>query len=75
MPYGGPRLTSSLRVGWSVAVRTDLGESEESAPAWFEIGLLDAEDWVSSWIEPGVMPAGPAGERPAALLRHEFDVS
>jgi alpha-L-rhamnosidase len=32
------------------------------------------EDWAASWIEPGTMPAGEKGERPAALLRLEFDV-
>jgi alpha-L-rhamnosidase len=74
VPWAGPRLTSSQRVGWRVAVRTDLGESPASEPGWFETGLLEAEDWTSSWIEPGRMPEGAAGERPAALLRAEFDV-
>jgi alpha-L-rhamnosidase len=74
VPYAGPPLESSQRVEWRVAVRTDLGKSPESAPCWFETGLLWAEDWQASWVEPGVMPDGPKGERPAALLRFEFDV-
>ena len=45
-----------------------------SAPAWFETGLLWTEDWQASWVEPGRMPDGAPGERPAALLRFEFDV-
>ena len=74
VPYVGPPLASSQRVEWQVQVRTDLGESEPSQPGTFETGLLWAEDWQASWIEPGEMPAGAPGERPAALLRWEFDV-
>jgi alpha-L-rhamnosidase len=59
---------------WRVTVETDLGESPQSVPAWFETGLLWPEDWQASWVEPGQMPDGPAGERPAALLRFEFAV-
>jgi len=74
LPYAGPPLASSQRVEWRVQVRTDLGQSAASQAAWFETGLLWAEDWEASWVEPGVMPEGPKGERPAALLRFEFDV-
>ncbi|WP_138736012.1 family 78 glycoside hydrolase catalytic domain [Modestobacter excelsi] len=74
LPYAGPPLASAQRVQWQVAVRTDLGESPASEACWFETGLLWAEDWQAGWIEPGTMPAGPKGERPAALLRFEFDV-
>lgn len=74
VPYAGPPLTSSQRVEWRVTVETDLGASPASESAWFETGLLWTEDWQASWVEPGQMPGGPAGERPAALLRFEFDV-
>ena len=74
VPYAGPPLASGQRVEWQVRVRTDLGESEVSQPCSFETGLLWAEDWQAAWIEPGEMPAGAPGERPAALLRYEFDV-
>jgi alpha-L-rhamnosidase len=74
LPYVGPPLASSQRVQWQVQVRTDLGESEPSQPCAFETGLLWAEDWQAAWIEPGEMPGGAPGERPAALLRCEFDV-
>ena len=66
VPYAGPPLSSSQRVEWRVQVRTDLGQSPESAPAWFEAGLLWAEDWQVSWVEPGQMPQGDVRE---ALLR------
>ena len=74
VPYAGPPLSSSQRVEWRVAVRTDLGESPASEPCWFETGLLWTEDWQASWVEPGQMPDGTAGERPAALLRFAFAI-
>jgi alpha-L-rhamnosidase len=73
VPYSGPPLASSRRVEWQVQVRTDLGESGASEPACFETGLLWTDDWRSSWVEPGTMPDGAKGHRPAALLRFEFD--
>lgn len=74
VPYDGPALTSAQRVHWQVQVVTDLGESPWSAQSWFETGLLRAEDWQASWIEPGHDPAGTPGDRPGALLRVDFDV-
>ncbi|MGY1808632.1 family 78 glycoside hydrolase catalytic domain [Blastococcus sp. SYSU D00669] len=74
VPYAGPPLASSQRVQWRVQVLTDLGESPPSEPGWFETGLLWTEDWRASWVEPGAMPEGEKGHRPAALLRVEFDV-
>ncbi|MGY1787098.1 family 78 glycoside hydrolase catalytic domain [Geodermatophilus sp. SYSU D00698] len=74
IPWPGPALRSAQRVTWRVRVRTDLGESPVSGPAWFETGLLEAHDWQVEWIEPGTIPAGPAGDRAAALLRWEFPV-
>jgi alpha-L-rhamnosidase len=70
LPYGGPALSSGQRVTWRVKVWTDLGESEWSAPSWFETGLLDTEDWTADWIEPATGDAG----RPAFLLRYPFTV-
>ena len=72
--YDGPPLTSTQRVNWQVRVRTDLGVSPWSERAWFETGMRWPDDWVAEWIEPGRDPSGPAGARPAALLRFEFDV-
>jgi alpha-L-rhamnosidase len=74
VPYAGPPLASSQRVEWRVQVRTDLGDSPVSEPAAFETGLLWTDDWRASWIEPGTMPDGEKGYRPAALLRFDFDV-
>jgi alpha-L-rhamnosidase len=74
VPYAGPAPVCGQRVTWRVKVWTDLGESEWSAPGWFEMGLLEAEDWQADWIEPAEDVPAPPGERPAALLRHEFTV-
>ncbi|MEU8147674.1 glycoside hydrolase family 78 protein [Nonomuraea sp. NPDC048901] len=75
VPYAGPPLRSAEQVEWQVKVWTDTGESEWSAPAAFEMGLLAATDWQAEWITPGESPGGPPGERPATLLRWEFEVA
>jgi alpha-L-rhamnosidase len=74
VPYAGPPLRSRDRVRWRVKAWTDLGESEWSASAVFEMGLLDAGDWRAEWVTPHEKPGGAPGNRPASLLRHEFDV-
>ncbi len=53
--WGGPRLESRQRVVWSVRV-WDGNESvsDWSAPAHFELGLLESLDWRAEWI--GAMP-------------------
>ena len=66
VPWPGDPLTSRQRVVWRVRVRTDGGESEWSAAAWFETGLLDRSDWSARWIEP------LETERSAHVLRHRF---
>ncbi|HEY0621597.1 alpha-L-rhamnosidase [Sphingomonas sp.] len=45
--YGGPALASMQRVWWTVEVNGAI----TSDPAWFEAGLLAAEDWRGDWIE------------------------
>ena len=66
--YAGRPLRSRERCYWSVAVRDSHGHPAESADAaWFEMGLLEAQDWQTRWI--GV-PAAWSGQ--ALLLRREF---
>src|SRR5947209_12458946 len=48
--YAGPPLASAQRVQWQVQVETDQGRSSVSAAAWFETGLLWAQDWLASWV-------------------------
>ncbi len=43
--YGGAPLASAQRIAWRVDVRDDKGNITTSPPAWFETGLLSADDW------------------------------
>jgi alpha-L-rhamnosidase len=52
VPYGGPDVPSAMRVEWRVKLWTDAGESDWSAWAWWETGLLQAADWIAQWIQP-----------------------
>jgi alpha-L-rhamnosidase len=66
VPWPGQPLSSRQRVEWRVKVWADGVESDWSAPAWFEIGLLHASDWTARWIEPAETV------RSAHVLRHTF---
>lgn len=68
IPYTGPALRSGERVDWTVKVWTDAGESEWAEPAWWEMGLLAADDWVARWIEPPQSPADSSSPHPAYVL-------
>lgn len=49
--YNGPKLSTKQRYFWKVRVWTNGNmESEFSEPAFFEMGLLNPEDWKSDWI-------------------------
>ena len=49
--WNGPELKSRQRVFWRVKLWDEDGlESEWSAPAWFETGLLTLRDWDVQWI-------------------------
>ena len=73
--YDGPPLASRQRCHWKVRVWDERGErSGWSAPAWWEMSLLDRSDWRAEWI--GIPRAALEREqhRPAPLLRREFRV-
>jgi alpha-L-rhamnosidase len=49
--YAGKPLTSRTRCHWKVRVWDAQGQpSPWSAPAWWEMGLLDASDWKAQWV-------------------------
>ncbi|MGB9587678.1 MAG: discoidin domain-containing protein, partial [Armatimonadota bacterium] len=51
IPLKVGRLASGARYWWRVKVWDETGkESDFSAPAWFEMGLLDEKDWQGNWI-------------------------
>ncbi len=69
--YEGHRLVSRQRCFWKVRVQDEQKHfSSWSAPAMFEMGLLEPADWNGQWI-------GLSGENTVAvspLLRKEFTV-
>ena len=74
-PYEGPALRSGERCYWQVRVWDGSGmPSAWSAPAWWEMGLLEPSDWKASWIEPGLQE-DVTKSGPAPMLRREFELS
>src|SRR5690348_2745113 len=58
VPYAGPPLRSRMRYFWKLQVWDENGAVSESLVAWWEMGLLGADDWSARWIgapeaEPG----------------------
>jgi len=49
--YTGPKLTSRNRYYWKVKIwDSDNVSSDYSDPAFFEMGLLNREDWKAGWL-------------------------
>ena len=70
--YEGEALVSSTQYSWKVRSRNAEEEwTEWSAPAVFETGLLDPEDWKAKWIQRRLPNLPPQNSRPPAapLLR------
>jgi alpha-L-rhamnosidase len=73
--YGGPALESRRRYGWRVRVWDAKGRvSPWSAPAWWEVGLLQSSDWAAAWIGAVPSPTDSIGG-PSPLLRRAFRVN
>ena len=74
----------ALRRAAAVRRRSGCSGRSRCAPIWARApgrrrpgsrpGCCAPRTGSASWIEPGSMPDGAPGERPAALLRFEFDV-
>jgi alpha-L-rhamnosidase len=79
--YAGPPLRSRERYQWRARAWTaDGAETEWSAPASFEMGLLEPADWTAEWISHLVLDTASAPEdmrmfAPVPLLRRAFSVS
>jgi alpha-L-rhamnosidase len=70
--YAGPSLSSGQRVYWRVRVwDEDDQPSGYSAPAWWEMGLLDRSDWQGRWIGAPLV-GGPRTTIPCPFLRKGF---
>lgn len=48
--YAGAPLRSRQRCHWQVTVWDDAGAQAESAPAFWEMGLLEPADWQAGWL-------------------------
>ncbi len=69
--YAGPLLHSNLKYQWQVRVWDQANTiSEWSAPASFQMGLLNVGDWSAKWIEPGFKEDEIL--RPCPLFRKSF---
>jgi alpha-L-rhamnosidase len=71
--YAGPPLPSRARAWWKVRVWDATGnESAYSAPAWWEMGMLNSSDWKGQWISLPVDP--PLQNGPSPHLRRVFSL-
>lgn len=70
--YGGPALKSAQRVTWQVRVWDNNGKATAwSAPASWEMGILEPESWKASWVTLGSEPS-VKGSKPAQYFRKDF---
>jgi alpha-L-rhamnosidase len=71
--YAGPPLQSEIRCWWKVRVWDQDGHSSQfSEPAWWQMGLLHAEEWRASWISYDTGLAAEMDMRPSPFLRRRF---
>ena len=70
--YEGPALKSMQRVYWQVRVWDNKNKvSPWSAPAFWEMGILEPESWTAEWISPQ-SEKEMVGSKPCQYLRKEF---
>lgn len=73
--YRGPALQSGQRYYWRVRVWDNHGNvSPWSEPAYWEMGLMNIDDWQAKWIEPD-LEEDPSKSQPAPMLRSEFEAA
>jgi len=73
--YGGPALKSGHRVYWQVRIWDEKNlPSKWSEAAYFEMGLLNSEDWKASWIQFKI-EEDVSKSQPCHMLRKEFSLN
>ena len=71
IPFG-VEMKSRERIYWKVRIWDQANQlSDWSETAYFEMGLLDREDWKAHWIDPE-NEINPVNQYPASYLRKEF---
>ncbi|MEO8412358.1 MAG: family 78 glycoside hydrolase catalytic domain [Ginsengibacter sp.] len=69
--YNGNTLQSGKKYYWQVRIWDNSGKASDwSAPAFWQMALLNTADWKAKWIEPGYIEDSVM--RPSPLLRKEF---
>lgn len=73
--YSGAALKPMQRVYWKVRVWDSKNKASAwSAPAWWEMGLLQNDLWKADWITLGSEP-DVVGSKPCQYFRKDFSVS
>lgn len=76
--YEGESLESGQKYYWQVRVwDTNANDSEWSDVAYWQMGLVDQEDWKAKWIGLDVDYIEPADDHrklPARMVRREFNI-
>lgn len=74
VPYQGEALQSRKKYNWKLRVWDERGKASGwSAPASFEMALLDAAEWKAKWITPGYTEDSVM--RPSPLFLKKFDLT
>ena len=71
--YAGSALESRGKYYWQVKVWTNQGVSEWSAPASWEMGLLNPADWQAKWISCG-WEEDKTTSQPSPMFRQAFSL-
>ncbi len=71
--YAGRPLASRERMTWTVRLWDEDGVSGPRTESWFEMGLLQPEDWSAYWIS-GDYPPQKKMRYPVDSFRKEFEI-